>query len=485
MKIRNSILAILASCHLISAAPTSPLVESNKLRRGLKISQLQAQATELYGIATRNDGHRAVGSLGASETIDWVYGQISQDYYNVEIQNFTFSNLHMEDTFVVDGANVAAFCYSDSGDITAPITVSAEMVRISNNGCQASDYAVAAGKIGIMQIVSGSCSDTLPIGDWLRDAGVLGLIYLTDIDLPEEVLTPGPSSTLKSRDAVDPLVYCLLHTSRSQPVLDKLQPGSLAISSTITLSRWYEEIHTANIIATTKGGNQNSVIVVGASTDSANGSPGMNDNGSGTIAQLEISKALTGFSVNNAVRFCWWGGSSPGLAGSRAYLEQLSAAEKAKIVMNLNGYMLASKNFKYAVLDGDGSSEPITFFPSYSSGLIEKAFNDFFTIEESKPSVPTLVGGQSDHFAFFEDGIPAGGITTGSRQLKTTAEAALFGGTAGQPYDACYGKPCDDLSNLNYRVFLSGTKAMAHVIAKYARDITGFPFPRPPVEIIT
>ncbi|KAK6508525.1 Leucyl aminopeptidase yscIV [Arthrobotrys conoides] len=480
MKTQSFILPILASCHLIAAVPTLQLVESNKLRRILTISNLKAQAAALMGIATRNNGNREVGTPGDSESIDWVYNQIPTDHYNVEIQNFTFPLYHSDDAFIVDGGNVAAFCYSEA-DITTPITKTAELVLITGNGCQASDFAGAAGKIGIMSAIrTSSCAGepSSAFRDRVRTAGVLGLISLTNVEFPDGILTPGPSSTLRSRQVVDPLVLCLLYQPRAQAIFDKLAPGSPPISTTIRLHRWYEDVSTANIIATTKAGNQNSVILASASLDSYATSPGMNDNGSGTIALLEIAKAFTGFSTNNAVRFCWWGGSSPGLAGSRYYLSQLSAADKAKIVMNLNGYMLGSKNFIYGVTDGDGSAGVGSVLSNPASGIIEGAFNDFFNNEENKPSVPIPVGGASDHYAFFEEEIPAGGITTGSNGRKTPAQAGLFGGTAGEHYDTCYLKACDDVSNLNFRVFLTGTKAMAHVIAKYARDITGFPFPR-------
>ena len=38
---------------------------------------------------------------------------------------------------------------------------------------------------------------------------------------------------------------------------------------------------------------------------------------------------------------------------------------------------------------------------------------------------------------------------TGAEGTKTAEEAALWGGTAGQPYDPCYHLACDGLANNN------------------------------------
>ena len=34
-----------------------------------------------------------------------------------------------------------------------------------------------------------------------------------------------------------------------------------------------------------------------------------------------------------------------------------------------------------------------------------------------------------------------------AKEIKTAAEEAIYGGTAGEPYDRCYHEACDDISN--------------------------------------
>ena len=71
-----------------------------------------------------------------------------------------------------------------------------------------------------------------------------------------------------------------------------------------------KDITTYNIIAQTKGGDQDNVIHVSGHSDSVAQGPGINDNGSGSISLLEIAIQLTHFSVKNAVRFSWYANST-------------------------------------------------------------------------------------------------------------------------------------------------------------------------------
>ena len=49
---------------------------------------------------------------------------------------------------------------------------------------------------------------------------------------------------------------------------------------------------TSNVFAETKGGNAGNVVMVGAHLDSVAEGPGINDNGSGTAAILEIAQQM-------------------------------------------------------------------------------------------------------------------------------------------------------------------------------------------------
>lgn len=466
------ILPTLASSLVAAApAPGAPLVESNKLRRVLYRSNLEARATELFNIAKLNKGTRAWGTQGHWDTLDWIERQIPKDYYNVERQYFNISRtVHDEVSVKVDGVaqtQVNGFTGGPNGTVSAP------MIAIPNFGCDASDYpASVAGKIALVH--RGSCN----FGQKNARAGTAGAAGLVVWNNDPTPLTP----TLGTPDlynVTEFIVALFIGQAEGSAIVEKIGTGS--VPATIKSLFHFDIDLTANIIATTKGGNQNAIITSGAHTDSVPAGPGINDNGSGTIAQIEVAKALTKFSVNNAIRFCWWAAEEDGLLGSEYYTSHISAAEAAKIVMNLNFDMLASPNYLYSIYDGDGS----TFASPYAStgsGLIEKTFIDFF-VEDGKTSVPTEFDGRSDYDGFLQVGIPAGGVFMGAEGIKTEEEQKLFGGTAGKPYDHCYHQACDDTNNLDYGAFITGTKSMADAIAKYGRSIEGFPFPRPAAKL--
>ena len=223
------------------------------------------------------------------------------------------------------------------------------------------------------------------------------------------------------------------------------------------------------MLAQTKGGDANSVIVVGAHSDSVDAGPGINDDGSGTIGILEVAKQLASYSVKHAVRFGWWSGEEEGLLGSTYYVEHLSPAEKKKVKLYLNFDMIASPNFEYGVFDGDGSSFNIT--GPKGSGDIEKLFQDYYVSKKLNWSSIEF-NGRSDYDPFIQAGIPAGGVETGAEKNKTAEGVAKFGGKAGVPFDINYHLAGDNVANLNLTAFLVNSKAIAHGVATYAKSLS-------------
>src|SRR4029078_12834270 len=125
---------------------------------------------------------------------------------------------------------------------------------------------------------------------------------------------------------------------------------------------------TENVIAETRGGDPNKVIVVGAHLDSVGPGPGINDNGSGSAALLEFPQQLRNAKTKNKIRFVWFSAEESGLLGSEAYVASLPDSERAKIAAMLNFDMIGSPHFVNMIYDGDLSdSEPVpddVFAPS-------------------------------------------------------------------------------------------------------------------------
>ncbi len=224
------------------------------------------------------------------------------------------------------------------------------------------------------------------------------------------------------------------------------------------------------MIAETRHGDPDNVIVVGAHLDSVGVGPGINDNGSGSAGILEIAEQLRKVKPRNKIRFIWFGAEESGLLGSEAYVDSLPQSERDKIAAMLNFDMIGSPNFVRFVYDGDLSdSEPPEGGAPPGSAEIEELFLDYFE-SQRLATEPTAFDGRSDYGPFIFAGIPAGGLFTGAEEIKTEEQARIYGGTAGEQYDPCYHLGCDDLGNLSRRALDQMSDAAAHATITLAQD---------------
>ena len=101
------------------------------------------------------------------------------------------------------------------------------------------------------------------------------------------------------------------------------------------------------MIAETKQGDPNHIVLAGAHLDSVAAGPGINDDGSGTAWQLELAEQIAkpGTPPRNKIRFMWFGGEEEGLVGSQYYAANLPQAEIDKIDAMIDTDMIASPNY--------------------------------------------------------------------------------------------------------------------------------------------
>lgn len=109
------------------------------------------------------------------------------------------------------------------------------------------------------------------------------------------------------------------------------------------------------------------------------------------------------------------------------------------------------------------------------SGEAEHEFERYFAQEAGLNFTSIEFDGRSDYGPFLAAGVATGGIACGAEAIKTVEEAAMFGGTAGAPYDACYHSACDNASNLNVGAWIQMTKAIAHMTATFATSFDLLP----------
>jgi aminopeptidase S len=212
-----------------------------------------------------------------------------------------------------------------------------------------------------------------------------------------------------------------------------------------------------NLIADWPGGDTNNILMSGGHLDSVTAGPGINDNGSGSSGLLEIALTVSrqNFHPTRHLRFGWWGAEELGLVGSTAYVNSLSAAQRAQIKSYLNFDMIGSPNPGYFVYDSAGQ-------PSGSTTLQAALEAHFAAL--GVPTETIAVGGRSDHAAFARAGIATGGLFSGAEVIKTAAQAAKWGGTSGVAFDRCYHRSCDTTANLNLTALDRFSDAIADAI---------------------
>jgi len=233
-----------------------------------------------------------------------------------------------------------------------------------------------------------------------------------------------------------------------------------------------------NVFAESRTGDPNRVIMAGAHLDSVNEGPGIQDNGSGSAAVLETALQMARVRLTNKVRFAWWGASENGLIGSDFYIDSLTDEERSRIALYLNFDMIGSPNYVRFVYDGDGSE--FGFAGPDGSAAIEAYFQGFYAARGLE-SEPTQINFRSDYAAFFDFGIPFGGIFTGAEGVKTPEQAANYGGVAGLQFDPCYHLACDTYANRSDQVLDLNSDAVASSILHYAMQKMQMTPPLPPV----
>jgi Zn-dependent M28 family amino/carboxypeptidase len=425
-----------------------------------------ARMEELQRIADANGGNRASGQPGYDASVEYVAGELRRAGFTVETPSFPFDTFAVDaETLVVGGTPgpaVTALTYSPAtaaGGVTAPLVVAPDAPGDPTPGCEAGDYANLPARGAVVLVRRGSCTFTQK-QQVAADVGAAAVLVGNN--------APGPlggtlGSVAEGRLPTGGLL---------QADFDALLPRA-GTPATLTLATRAATVVTRNVIAQTTTGRPDEVVMSGAHLDSVPEGPGINDNGSGSSAQLELAMRLGGAPpVTNAVRFAWWGAEEVGLLGSTAYVRGLTPEARRDIAVLLNSDMLGSPNPAYLVYDGDDSDrQGAPPGPGGSDG-IERTLAAALSATGAQPR-GTDFDGRSDYGPFIEAGIPAGGLFTGAEELKTPEEAALWGGQAGVAYDRCYHQACDTTANIDRVALDRMLDTLAVGVGTYATDLGG------------
>ncbi|MDG4834611.1 M28 family metallopeptidase [Solwaraspora sp. WMMD1047] len=456
-------LAVVAAPPAAQASPGS--ISSWALRQLVTANGVMKHLKELQRIADRHGGSRASGSPGYDASVDYAERVFRRAGYRTSRQAFDFQTFLINSPSELERTAPAPagplphriMSYSGSVDATAPVTLPTG----DPQGCAAGDFGPA--NVGTIVLISrGAC----PFGQKGRNAAAAGAAAAVVYNN-----TTGDLAGTLGNDYTLDFGVVGITQALGQELAAQVDDG---LTLRLHTDTYRGQARTENLFAESRWGDPDNVVMAGAHLDSVAEGPGINDNGTGSAAILEIADKMRWFPTRNKVRFALWGAEEANLVGSTRYIADLPQAERDRIALYLNFDMVGSPNYVRFVYDGDNSAFPPGTGSAAGppgSGAIEKLFHDYFA-SQRLDSAETPFSGRSDYGPFIAPGvdIPAGGLFTGAEGIKTPEQAAVYGGTAGVSYDPCYHQACDTIDNVSKKAVGEMSDAIAHAIITYAWD---------------
>jgi len=142
------------------------------------------------------------------------------------------------------------------------------------------------------------------------------------------------------------------------------------------------------------------IFIIGAHIDDVSGTPGADDNASGSVATLLAADILSQYDWGCTLRFAFWTGEEQGLLGSDAY-----AHRSSQMGENIVGYL----NLDMIAWNTIGSSPDI--YLAYNASMpptlvLANLFDDVVDAYNLNlvPQLGTSLSGGSDHSSFWDHG---------------------------------------------------------------------------------
>jgi Zn-dependent M28 family amino/carboxypeptidase len=479
---RTTIAIIAAMATFVATAPAAGAAgpaDGQWLARRLAETTTGADAwghlRVIQRIADGNNGVRAAGTPGFAESADYAAAVLKAAGYRVRRQPVPYVDFQFDAENVQQitptARQVRTFAMrwtpvTPPGGITARLVV-APTTPGNVDGCSASDYDGLPVQGSIVLVRRGSCG----YANQQKVAAALGaraiLIYLA---------TPSPENIYRLYPFNRP-AFTIPVASVPQAQAERLAADAAQQEVRLHLELRGHEVSgtTVNLFAETHGGRSKHTVMAGAHLDSVTEGPGVNDNASSVSALLATALRLAPYQhrVRNKVRFALWGAEELIDVGSNYYVANLSSRERADISLYINFEMIASSNFARFVMDGDASDQAPGSPPGPpGSGAVEEVFKQYIRKVGLPFETQNIAAVGSDHEPFMAAGIPIGGMHGGALGIKTPAQAAKFGGQAGQLYYSCYHQPCDALGSLNRRALDENVPTIAWAVGSFATDVS-------------
>jgi Zn-dependent M28 family amino/carboxypeptidase len=475
----------------------------SKLVECVQTADLWNHMKAFQKIANQNpspaDGHpsRNSGEPGYKASADYVAALMRQAGYDVTIQTYKFlyyaylgipafsevSPSPFTYTLNVDwgpgqSTGTANAALQPAGGIILPPTATSS----STSGCTSADFAgFTSGRIALIQ--RGGCNFGVKVQN-AQAAGATGVIIFNEGNPGRTDLLIGSLVDAAGNPIVPTIPVAFTTFAGGTSLLDQYRAGPAPVMNISIRAIVDPNRDDYNVIAESKGGDKNHVVVVDAHLDAIYGA-GMLDNASGSATILDVAQKMKNVQPRNKLRFIWFGGEELGLLGSGYYVNNLTSTELSHIGYDLDADVTATPNYTIGVLDPAGpdlfSGVSTNTFPNrvYKASTIARdqaiAYFDSVGLNHELFSPEG-----TDAFSFNEVGIPASGLLTGQDCCKNQHQVDLFGGYLGNyegnipSFDGgCVDNPflwCDNLSNNDPTVLTFMSKAFATMVVQMAFD---------------
>ena len=342
----------------------------------LSSNELDQLALQFVSHLSEEMGPRASGTEQERKTAQYLEAQLEEFGYRTRLQEFTVRTLSQSaSSLTLESPDILSFEVvplgrSSTGEVNG---------RLVPAGLARANELPEKGLAGNIALVERGLITFREKVERLAEAGAAGAVIYNNV--------PGIfRGTLREAGAI-PVVS--ISQEDGSKIQELVAEGTVKAALTVK-----EEIHPSQNVIAEKPGSPDGigVVVLGAHYDSVPGTPGANDNASGTAVLLTLAEHLRDKPLPFTVRFIAFGSEELGLWGSRNYLESLSSQQQGEITAMFNFDALGSGEV-IGVL-GDSDLVDLVVETGGEQGIEVRART-------------ALRAGSSDHANFLRLGIPA------------------------------------------------------------------------------
>ncbi|BAY08827.1 M28 family peptidase [Calothrix sp. NIES-2098] len=308
---------------VIVTLPTACAVQPNRLNNIVE-SLPKAEAQEgasnnaIYADvqALVNLGPRVAGTPVMEKASAYLINQYRQAGYVAEVQTFNYEKfLDLGSNLIINGATIEGRALNG----TMPGKLNAPMVAVPNFG-RPEDFAKVNVKGAIAIVQRGEIRFAQKANN-AAAAGAIGLVIVNN--KPDNLTGAGLGESVK-------IPVLGISGDRGNPLLQQTAP----VNVNLNVNAQQQVVTGRNVIAHLPGVTQPKLIL-GGHYDSVQGSPGANDNASGTAVVLGIARNLANTDLARQAWFIAFDGEEDGLHGSRAFVDNA----KPEFLSGLKGMM--------------------------------------------------------------------------------------------------------------------------------------------------